>query len=395
MIKKIVAVIAALLILFGPAGSMLGMAVLLNPAAVASCLPGSDLALGAIPDLLTATTSDGQTVTLNKSQLTHAGTILTVGGQINGVGHNGVVIALIAALTESSLRMLTNPTYPESSNYPNDGVGSDHDSLGLFQMRPQAEWGTVAQLMDPTYQAKAFFGGPTGPNFPSPAGLLDISGWQQLPPGEAAQEVEVSEFPERYANYLPVAEKIVSDLTTPAPDNAGRPSPGGDAPSVPETSRVVFPLPEGTWVKSDNFGPRTDPITGEASFHAGTDLAAAGGTPILAAADGRVVFAGMTGDTGTIRILSTVSGEAVGTTYLHMWPDGILVTVGQMVTAGQQIGAVGSSGHSTGNHLHFEVHPGGTDAAPIDSMPWLAEHGAGNIGSPSGQSAGCGASIRG
>jgi hypothetical protein len=73
----------------------------------------------------------------------------------------------MAALTESTLRMLTNTgTYPESANYPNDGNGSDHDSLGLFQMRPQSGWGTVAELMDPNYQARAFFGGPDRTQLP-------------------------------------------------------------------------------------------------------------------------------------------------------------------------------------------------------------------------------------
>jgi hypothetical protein len=67
------------------------------------------------------------------------------------VGRPGIKIALMAALTESTLRMLSNTgAYPESANYPNDGNGSDHDSLGLFQMRPQSGWGTVAELMDPT-----------------------------------------------------------------------------------------------------------------------------------------------------------------------------------------------------------------------------------------------------
>lgn len=56
--------------------------------------------------------------------------------------------------------------------------------------RPAAGWGTVAELMDPT--ARAFYGGPTGPNHPSPRGLLDIPGWQGMDPGEAAQAVEVS-----------------------------------------------------------------------------------------------------------------------------------------------------------------------------------------------------------
>ena len=97
------------------------------------------------------------------------------------MGRDGILIALMAALTESRMRMLANTSaYPESGDYPNDGNGSDNDSLGLFQMRPQAGWGTVAELMDPDYQAAAFYGGPGGPNQGSPRGLLDIPGWEQM-----------------------------------------------------------------------------------------------------------------------------------------------------------------------------------------------------------------------
>jgi hypothetical protein len=128
------------------------------------------------------------------------------------------------------------------------------DSLGLFQMRPASGWGTVAELMDPEYQAKAFFGGPSGPNSGSPRGLLDIAGWQLLDPGEAAQAVEVSAYPERYQNYQPVADSIVAALTRVQPA-----SPGASGPAIPETSRVVFPLPAGTYTNTNSFGWRTDP----------------------------------------------------------------------------------------------------------------------------------------
>jgi hypothetical protein len=67
--------------------------------------------------------------------------------------------------------------------------------------------------MDPEYQAAAFFGGPSGPNYPSPRGLLDIPGWQSMGKGEAAQAVEVSAYPDRYTNYEPVAEMILTTLT--------------------------------------------------------------------------------------------------------------------------------------------------------------------------------------
>ena len=373
VLKKLAALAVALLFL-GPSVVLVGVAAVVNPAMTA-CAPGS-LIVGQIPDSLTATTRNGETVTLNRQQLTHAATIITTGSQTAGVGRPGVVIALMAALTESHLRMLANTgAYPESGTYPNDGNGSDHDSLGQFQMRPASGWGTVAELMDPTYQARAFFGGPTGPNYPSPRGLLDIPGWQSMDPGEAAQAVEVSAYPDRYQNYQPVAEAILTALTRPAPSAGG----GGD-PVVPETTRIVFPLPEGTWVRTSPFGWRTPPITGERSFHTGSDFAAADGTPILAAADGVVVLAEFSGGYGGLIVIEhTVQGQRVATYYAHMWQHGIHVTQGQTVTAGQHIGDVGSSGMSTGPHLHFEVYPGGRGAEPVDGDAWLTDHGAEGI----------------
>ena len=212
MSKAVVAGVTA--ILFGPATVLLGLAVLLNPAAQAQCLPSS-LVAGQTPASLTATKSDGIEVTLDKSQLTRAATIVSVGGGTKDVGRDGIVIALMAALTESSLRMLSNTSaYPDSANYPNDGNGGDHDSLGLFQMRPSTGWGSVKNLMDAEYQALAFYGGPNGPNHGSPRGLLDIPDWKLLPKGVAAQAVEVSAYPDRYAAYEPVAVAILDAIAT-------------------------------------------------------------------------------------------------------------------------------------------------------------------------------------
>ena len=232
-------------------------------------------------------------------------------------------------------------------------------------MRPQAGWGTVEELMDPKYQAATFFGGPTGPNYPSPRGLLDIPGWQSMGLGEVAQAVEVSAYPDRYDNYAPIA-----------------------APAA--TSKVVFPLPEGTWVQSDDFGPRTDPISGEQSYHHGLDLGAADGTPILAAADGVVTVAEFSGNWGGLIVIEhQTDGETVATAYAHMWQHGIHVTPGENVIAGQHIGDVGSSGYSTGTHLHFEVRPGGTNGTAIAPAAWLNKHNAANLPEATTGPSGC------
>lgn len=376
--KKTLVVLLVAALFASPAVALLAIALFMTPAAQ-MCTTGS-LTVTTIPDKLTATTKSGQQITLDKTQLTHAATIITVGGLIAGVEHAGVRIALMAALTESNLRMLANTgAYPESGDFPNDGNGSDHDSLGLFQMRPAAGWGTVAELMDSTYQAKAFYGGPTGPNFPSPRGLLDIPGWEQMDPGEAAQAVEVSAYPDRYQEYQPVADAIIAALTA---SRGGGNNGGGAAGEVPETSRVVVPMPEGSYTISSRFGPRVDPVTGEAGdFHWGTDFAAPDGTPILSTADGVVRLSGYIGGWGNLIVIEhTVGGQKVASLYAHMWDHGIHVIEGQLVVAGQHIGDVGSSGKSTGPHLHFEILPGGWGNQAIDSGAWLTEHGAVVVG---------------
>jgi hypothetical protein len=161
---------------------------------------------------------------------------------------------------------------------------------------------------------------------------------------------------------------------------------------VPETSHVVFPLPAGTWVRTSGFGIRVHPITGERKLHTGVDFAATSGTHILAAADGRVAFAGpATGYGHLILIEHTVGGQQVATGYAHMYANDIHVVAGDSVTAGQYLADVGSDGYSTGSHLHFEVRPGGADGAPIDPEPWLASNDAANVeGGAAGSEAGCG-----
>ncbi len=161
---------------------------------------------------------------------------------------------------------------------------------------------------------------------------------------------------------------------------------------IPETSHVVFPLPAATWVRTSGFGMRVHPITGERKLHTGVDFAAPSRTHILAAADGRVAFAGpATGYGHLILIEHTVGGQRVATGYAHMYASGIHVSAGDSVTAGQYIADVGSDGYSTGAHLHFEVRPGGADGAPIDPEPWLASLGAASVAGGAAESeAGCG-----
>jgi hypothetical protein len=156
---------------------------------------------------LTVSTTAGVTYTLNAVQLSNAALIVQV-GQSMKVPQSGLLIALMVAFQESKIKNLANSTVPSSQSYPNDGLGHDHDSLDAFQQR--ANWGTVAERMDPTYAARAFFGGPSGPNHGTPRGLLDIPGWQQMSPGEAAQTVQVSAYPDAYDQWTPAAQSVLA-----------------------------------------------------------------------------------------------------------------------------------------------------------------------------------------
>jgi murein DD-endopeptidase MepM/ murein hydrolase activator NlpD len=117
---------------------------------------------------------------------------------------------------------------------------------------------------------------------------------------------------------------------------------------------------------TSNFGMRTHPITGENRHHHGIDIAAPRGTPIEAAATGTVVFAGKRGGYGNTVVIEQTDGRQ--TLYAHA--DQLLVNVGETVQAGQTIATVGSTGRSTGPHLHFEVRENGQ---PVDPAATLAK----------------------
>lgn len=132
------------------------------------------------------------------------------------------------------------------------------------------------------------------------------------------------------------------------------------APAAP--GRFVLPVP--TARLSSSFGPRVHPIFGTTRLHAGMDLAAPTGTPIGAAAPGTVVTAGVLGGYGNAVVID--HGGGLSTLYAHQ--SALAVTVGQVVGAGEAVGRVGSTGNSTGPHLHFEVRVLGTPVDPVNYL---------------------------
>lgn len=185
----------------------------------------------------TTTTTGGGGGGLSADQLANVRTYIGI-AKTMGVNTNGQIISVMMMLQESAIRVYANNgdnhfgyLLPPPGNefwlgvavkslaYPHVAVGSDADSVGTAQQRASAGWGdtdtqkaiddpdaAMARLMDVRWNAQAFFGGPGGaPN----QGLTDIAGWEALPKGVAAQKVQGSAFPDRYAKWEPLATAIV------------------------------------------------------------------------------------------------------------------------------------------------------------------------------------------
>ena len=133
-----------------------------------------------------------------------------------------------------------------------------------------------------------------------------------------------------------------------------------------ETS-YLWPLP-GYYRLSSLFGYRIHPITGEAHSHTGIDIPAPGNTPILACKSGQVVTSAYHYSYGNYVVIDHGNGNS--TLYAHM--SSRAVSEGDMVTQGQTIGYVGTTGSSTGNHLHLEVRDNYTRVDPESKFPSLS-----------------------
>lgn len=123
---------------------------------------------------------------------------------------------------------------------------------------------------------------------------------------------------------------------------------------------VVALMPVDLARVTSQFGHRRDPFKRKRAFHAGIDFGAPKGTPIYAVADGKVILAGTQASYGKVVVVEHVGGYR--TLYAHA--SQVLVRAGQRVGAGDTIAKVGSTGRSTGSHLHFEVHHSGMRVDP-------------------------------
>jgi murein DD-endopeptidase MepM/ murein hydrolase activator NlpD len=186
---------------------------------------------------------------------------------------------------------------------------------------------------------------------------------QQIIEGLRARRAEFE------AEYAAVQEQINAQIaaatsrgnpTPPAPSGNGTGTGNGNGTGT-GNGRFAWPVSGSV---TSGFGPRNHPIHGGSRMHAGVDISAPSGAPIKAGDDGVVVMAGSNGGYGNWTLVDHGSGLATG--YAHQ--SSIGVSVGQRVGRGEVIGRVGSTGASTGPHLHFEVRVNGN---PVNPMAWL------------------------
>lgn len=202
-----------------------------------------------------------------------------------GVPREGQVIIAMAGFQESGLRVLSNTNVPNSMNIPHTGQGSDHDSVGSLQQRVSGDYSpypdrpkddpeNIKWLMDNEYAAAAFFGGPQSPS--GHKGLLDIPGWQSLPPGQAAQDVQSSGVPDGYNKWEEQANALVNSLQDAPPvdlsrwkNRAGKPAGGvaGESSSTSAPSAAVeagYAADSSSTVPGESAAPGAQPAPGGA-----------------------------------------------------------------------------------------------------------------------------------
>jgi murein DD-endopeptidase MepM/ murein hydrolase activator NlpD len=290
----------------------------------------------------------------NPAQVANAATIITVGRQL-GVSRRGWVVALATAMQESSLNNLDH---------------GDRDSIGLFQQRPSQGWGTRAQVMNPVYSATAFY-----------RRLLTVGNWQNLKITEAAQQVQRSALPNAYARWETDATTLVTALT-------------GETGDAADCEPFAVAGAQG-WVAPVNAPIVSAYRSPHRPGHDGVDLGAARGTRIVAAAAGTVSRVrcnvgkgscdvdGYPGLGGCGWYVDITHPGGVISRYCHMLRRP-LVVVGQQVSAGQPLGVVGSSGNSSGPHLHFEIHVNNNagESGAVEPVTFMRARGA-----PLGQNA--------
>jgi hypothetical protein len=218
----------------------------------------------------------------------------------------------------------------------------------------------VAQVTDPKYASRKFF-----------EGLFKVSDRNAMPLTLAAQAVQRSAYPMAYAKWEAMARKVVGGGLTGAGGYLGL-GLGINMSQYAQGSGAGagWRMPAAGPITS-HYGMRVNPVTGQYKLHAGSDIGAGLGAAIYAAKGGRVLStqsASQSGGYGNYTIID--HGNGIRTAYAHQ--SKFMVSPGQVVSQGQQIGKVGSTGNSTGPHLHFEYIKDGQRLNPNMIIPQLS-----------------------
>ncbi|GGQ43475.1 hypothetical protein GCM10010166_09860 [Couchioplanes caeruleus subsp. azureus] len=308
------------------------------------------------------------------AQMKNAAIIINVGANLK-MPPRAWVIAVATAMQESRL-----------TNLGHLGKRNDHDSLGLFQQRPSSGWGTPAQVTDPTYAATKFY-----------EKLKTIDGWEKMPLTQAAQRVQISAYPDAYAKHELVATQIVNLLADGAANAVGNSlamvcASAADIAASGWTNPFAVKASDGhKWSVGSGFR------TPQRPDHHGVDLIAGLETPVRSVASGVVsrvmcdeTFSGVLdcdrpgwpGKGGCGWMVEIRHAGNIMTRYCHLVRRPAL-KVGQRVAAGQVIAHCGTSGNSSGPHLHFEVHRNNdtSSASAEDPVEFMAQRGAPLTGS--------------
>ncbi|MGN7187559.1 M15 family metallopeptidase [Microbacterium enclense] len=228
-----------------------------------TCSAGSAAAAGT-----SAAAGASDAGTYNASQVQNMQTIIGIAKTMFGdQAQAAAVVGLATAAVESGFQNYANSTIDYSLTLAHDAVGSDHDSLGIMQQRASGSWGAVGdstwasdpntvvtRLMTPAFAASRFFGA-----------LQGVPGWQDMPPGQAAQTVQVSAKPDAYAGKVSTAQALwaaygATTAAIPVPDGASPSSPASTSAtasasaaicsgisSAPMTEGLSGPVTPGPW----------------------------------------------------------------------------------------------------------------------------------------------------
>jgi murein DD-endopeptidase MepM/ murein hydrolase activator NlpD len=250
----------------------------------------------------------------------------------------------------------------------------------------QAMW--LASMPQSALMANGASGGNTGASLPASMRSAALPASEPFVPSEVDQTKEIING--AYAEGQGIISQALAaggggaptampNNTVPAPQITAMTSPPPSMPSVAPangvpasgTEEISHPL-RGVGTKTSGFGNRTHPVTGQHKHHNGTDFAAPAGTPIFPAWPGTVSYKGEKGGYGNTIIIDHPNG--MQTLYAHMLKPSPLQK-DQVVAQGTQIGEVGSTGLSTGNHLHFEIkkHDGEKYVA-VDPVNYLGQN---------------------